>query len=119
MPEANNLALAGVYHRGHSIGMKTTANTLNIRRADERGHANHGWLDTHHTFSFADYQDEDHMNFRALRVINDDIVAPNQGFGTHGHRDMEIITYVLEGALSHKDSMGTVASLRYGDVQVM
>ncbi len=90
-----------------------------IRPAEERGHANYGWLDTHHTFSFNTYFDPDHMGFRSLRVINDDTVSPGQGFGTHGHRDMEIITYVLEGALAHKDSMGTGAVLRAGDVQRM
>ena len=92
---------------------------ITLRRAQDRGHANHGWLDTHHTFSFADYHDQDNMGFRSLRVINDDTVAPGEGFGTHGHRDMEIISYVLEGALSHKDSMGTQATLRPGDIQVM
>jgi redox-sensitive bicupin YhaK (pirin superfamily) len=92
---------------------------LTVRKAEDRGHANHGWLDTWHTFSFADYYDPSEMGYGALRVINDDKVEPGQGFGTHGHRDMEIITYVLEGALEHKDSMGNGSIIRPGNVQRM
>jgi redox-sensitive bicupin YhaK (pirin superfamily) len=92
---------------------------ITIRPAQERGHFDHGWLQTSHTFSFADYFDPKHTQFRALRVINEDFVQPGYGFGTHPHRDMEIVTYVLEGGLAHKDSMGNGSTIRPGDVQRM
>lgn len=92
---------------------------IQIRRANERGHTQWGWLDSRHTFSFGDYHDPGHAGFRSLRVLNDDRVQPGEGFGTHGHRDMEILSYVLEGALEHKDSSGGGGVIRPGEIQFM
>ena len=106
-----------VFHRFQ--GRAHSGCMMNIRKANERGHASHGWLDSYHSFSFADYYDPQWVGYRSLRVINDDLVMPGMGFGTHPHRDMEIITYILSGAIEHKDSLGNGRVIRAGDVQYM
>src|SRR3984957_15541452 len=106
-----------VFPRNH--GRAVGCRMMTLRKANERGHAEHGWLDSYHTFSFADYHDSQWTSFRSLRVINDDMVMPGMGFGAHPHQDMEIITYMLSGQLEHKDSMGNGRTIRAGEVQYM
>lgn len=115
--ELKELEIIGFNHLPTKTS-KIMANTI-LHKADSRGHANHGWLDTHHTFSFANYYNPDRMHFGVLRVLNDDRVDPGMGFGTHPHDNMEIISIPLEGDLEHKDSMGNVAVIKHGDIQVM
>ena len=115
--QAAELPILGFNHIPHTQS-KIMANTV-LHKADTRGHANHGWLNSHHSFSFANYYNPERMHFGVLRVLNDDRVAPGMGFGTHPHDNMEIISIPLSGDLEHKDSMGNVATIRHGDIQVM
>lgn len=115
--EIQGLEPVGFNHLPHTNS--TVMETMVLHKADTRGHANHGWLDSHHTFSFANYYNPERMHFGVLRVLNDDQVAPGMGFGTHPHDNMEIISIPLEGDLEHQDSMGNVAVIKHGDIQVM
>jgi quercetin 2,3-dioxygenase len=114
-----NRPILAISQNKFADGSKETLSMITIRSAQDRGHARFSWLDSHHTFSFGDYYDPNHMGFRSLRVINEDRVDPAAGFATHSHRDMEILTFVLDGAVEHKDSIGNVATIRPGEIQRM